>query len=128
MIHLYSSTIEMLAFAADLHTLAGCISCLFSTGSYLRNELCSRSLSPLTGLTYVTSYALGVCLLSRVHPIMLGLSWSLYDLCLSDRMLPCLATGSGRSCFSFLCLVVFVCEFLSASRAVAKLGFRVAEQ
>ncbi len=52
----------MLAFAAGLHTLAGCISCLFSTGPY------------------VTSYALGVCLLSRVHPIMLGLSWSLYDL------------------------------------------------
>ena len=100
----------MLAFAADLHTLAGCISCLFSTGPY------------------VTSYALGVCLLSRVHPIMLGLSWSLYDLCLLDRMLPCLATGSGRFCFSFLCLVVFVCQFLSASSAVAKLGFRVAEQ
>ncbi len=45
----------MLAFAADLHTLAGCFSS--STGPY------------------VTNYALGVCLLSRVHPIMLGLSW-----------------------------------------------------
>ena len=56
----------MLAFAADLHTLAGCISCLFSSGPY----------------RYVTSYALGVYLLSRVHPIMLGLSWSLYDLCI----------------------------------------------
>jgi hypothetical protein len=54
----------MLAFPADLHTLAGCFSCLFSTGPY------------------ITSYALGVFLLSRVHPIMLGLSWSLYDLCL----------------------------------------------
>jgi hypothetical protein len=112
MIHyLYLSTIEMLAFAADLHTLEGCISCLFSTGPY------------------VTSYALGAYLLSRVHPIMLGLSWSLYDLCLLDRMLPCLATGLiGRSCISFLCLVVFVCQFLSASFAVAKLRFRVAEQ
>ena len=100
----------MLAFAAGLHTLAGCISCLFSTGPY------------------VTSYALGVCLLSRVHPIMLGLSWSLYDLCLLDRMLPCFSDGVRSFLFSFLCLVVFVCKFLSASSAVAKLGFRVAEQ
>jgi hypothetical protein len=76
MILLHLSTIEMLAFAANLHTLAGCFSCLSSTGPY------------------VTSYALGVSLLSRVHPIMLGLSWSLYDLCLLDRrMLPSLATG-----------------------------------
>jgi hypothetical protein len=53
MIHLYLSTIEMLAFAADLHALAGCISCFFSTGPYIRNELCSRSLSlPLTCSSY----------------------------------------------------------------------------
>jgi hypothetical protein len=63
MILLYLSAIEMLAFAADLHTLAGCISCLFSTGPY------------------VTRCALGVCFFSSVHPIMLSLSWSLYDLC-----------------------------------------------
>jgi hypothetical protein len=31
MILLYLSAIEMLAFAADLHTLAGCFSCLSST-------------------------------------------------------------------------------------------------
>ena len=102
--HLYLSKLEMLAFTADLHALAGCISCLFSTGPY------------------VASYALGVCLLSRAHPIMLGLSWSLYDLCLLDRMLPCLATGSGRCCFSFAavperthCSFSFGCFFITSS-------------
>jgi hypothetical protein len=57
----------MLAFAADLHFLAGCDSCLFSTRPY------------------VTSYGV---VSSHVF-----ISWSLYDLCLLDRMLPCLATG-----------------------------------
>ena len=105
MIHLYLSKLEMLAFTADLHALAGCISCLFSTGPY------------------VASYALGVCLLSRAHPIMLGLSWSLYDLCLLDRMLPCLATGHVVLVFLFLVFLFVVCQCLF--ELIAKYMWRV---
>jgi hypothetical protein len=98
-------------FCADLQTLTGCFSCLFSTGSTYR------------------PCVLGVFLLSRAHPIRLGLSMvSVRPSVVSIGCRPGLAAGSCRYCFSFLSLVVFLCQCLSASRTVAKLGFRVAEQ
>ena len=81
-----------------------------------------------TGSTY-RACALGGFLLSRAHPIKLGLSMvSVRPSVVSIGCCPGLATGSGRYCFSFLCLVVFLCQSISASRTVAKLGLRVAEQ
>ncbi len=88
---------KWLAFGADLQALAGCLSCLCSTGSTWRAML-SEFVSSL------------VLILSGWVS-----AWSLYDLCFLDRMLPCLfVTGSRRVVVSayiyFFCRGTFFCR------------------